>query len=84
MMKRAALMAFAAALSAAMVVRGDGVVTANWLPTAAGTYTLTDGANWDTGVAPTNGIDTPTSRRARSRARRSSLSRAFPITAPGT
>ena len=27
---------------------------ANWLPTAKGTYTLTDGANWDTGVAPTN------------------------------
>ena len=37
---------------------GDGEpVTANWLPTAAGTYTLTDGANWDTGVAPTNGVD---------------------------
>ena len=32
-------------------------MTANWLPTAAGTYTLTDGANWDTGVAPTNGTD---------------------------
>ena len=56
-MKRVALMAFAAALSA-MAVRGDGEpVTANWLPTAAGTYTLTDGANWDTGVAPTNGVD---------------------------
>ena len=47
----------AVALCAAFVAYGDGPVTANWLPTAAGTYTLTDGANWDTGVAPTNGID---------------------------
>lgn len=46
----------AAALCAAAAY-GDGPVTANWLPTAAGTYTLTDGANWDTGVAPTNGVD---------------------------
>ena len=44
--------------AAGLVAWGDGEpVTANWLPTAAGTYTLTDGANWDTGVAPTNGID---------------------------
>ena len=41
----------------AVAAYGEGSVTANWLPTAAGTYTLTDGANWDTGVAPTNGID---------------------------
>ena len=45
-------------VAAGLAAWGDGEpVTANWLPTAAGTYTLTDGANWDTGVAPTNGID---------------------------
>ena len=44
--------------AAGLAAWGDGEpVTANWLPTTAGTYTLTDGANWDTGVAPTNGID---------------------------
>lgn len=40
----------------AVAAHGDGPVTANWLPTAAGTYTLTDGVNWDTGVAPTNSV----------------------------
>ena len=44
--------------AAGLAAWGDGEpVTANWLPTASGTYTLTDGANWDTGVAPTNGVD---------------------------
>ena len=46
-----------AAALCAVAAHGDGPVTANWLPTTAGTYTLTDGANWDTGVAPTNGVD---------------------------
>ena len=46
-----------AAALCAVAAHGDGPVTANWLPTTAGTYTLTDGANWDTGVAPTNVID---------------------------
>ena len=49
--------AMIAAALCAVAAHGDGPVTANWLPTAAGTYTLTDGANWDTGVAPTNGVD---------------------------
>ena len=56
MMRKNVFGMIAAALCAA-AAHGDGPVTANWLPTAAGTYTLTDGANWDTGVAPTNGID---------------------------
>lgn len=33
-------------------------LTANWLPTAAGTYGWWDAANWDGGVAPTNRGDT--------------------------
>ena len=56
MMRKNVFGMIAAALCAA-AAHGDGPVTANWLPTAAGTYTLTDGANWDTGVAPTNGTD---------------------------
>ena len=43
-----------AAALCAVAARGDGPVTANWLPTAAGTYSITNTAYWDTGFAPTN------------------------------
>ena len=53
-MNRLALWAFAATLCAACGLRGDEPVTANWLPTAAGTYAITNASYWDTGFAPTN------------------------------
>ena len=38
----------------AVAAYGDGPVTANWLPTAAGTYAITNASYWDTSFAPTN------------------------------
>ena len=54
MKKKVFVANLAMALCATCVVRGDGPVTANWLPTAAGTYSITNTAYWDTGFAPTN------------------------------
>ena len=53
-MKRLALGACMAVLCAVMIVCGEEPVTANWLPTAAGTYAITNASYWDTGYAPTN------------------------------
>ena len=45
-----------AAALCAVAVHGDGPVTANWLPTAAGNYSLVAPENWDTGIPPTNSV----------------------------
>ena len=42
------------AATVALGVRADDAVTANWLPTAAGTYSITNTSYWDAGFAPTN------------------------------
>lgn len=48
----------AALCGAVRAEEGATGLTANWLPTAAGTYGWWDAANWDGGVAPTNHGDT--------------------------
>ncbi len=53
----AAQAAAAIALCLCVPALANGGLTADWLPTAAGTYGWWDAANWSGGVAPTNGGD---------------------------
>lgn len=39
-------------------VIADSAASANWLPVEAGTYSITDAANWEGGVIPTNSTAT--------------------------
>ena len=48
---------FASAAAIAFVFAANAGITANWTPTASGSYSLVAPENWDGGVAPTNSED---------------------------
>jgi hypothetical protein len=58
-MKKAGVSEFgrAFALAAAVAFAANAGITANWTPTASGTYSLVAADNWDGGVVPTNAAD---------------------------
>ncbi len=58
-MKKAGVSEFgrAFALAAAFAFAANAGITANWTPTASGSYSLVAPENWDGGVAPTNSED---------------------------